>query len=65
MFQKLDLFPSPGEGWQTPTLLDQLERANLSHRAQNSSNPECYTPSSEPFRIQLFTYLKSLMVTEE
>jgi hypothetical protein len=27
MFQKLDLFPSSGE-WETPTLLDPLERAN-------------------------------------
>jgi hypothetical protein len=30
-FQKLDLFPSSGEGWETPSLLDPLERANLNH----------------------------------
>jgi hypothetical protein len=28
-FQKLDLFPSSGEGRETPTLLGPLERANL------------------------------------
>jgi hypothetical protein len=27
MFQKLDLFPLSAEGWETPTLLDPLERA--------------------------------------
>jgi hypothetical protein len=31
MFHNLDLFPSSGEGRETPTLLDHLERANLSH----------------------------------
>jgi hypothetical protein len=25
-FRKLDLFPSAGEGWKTPTQLDPLER---------------------------------------
>jgi hypothetical protein len=30
-FRKLDLFPSSGEGGETPTLLDPLERANLNH----------------------------------
>jgi hypothetical protein len=30
MLQKLDLFPSTGEG-ETPTLLGPLKRANLSH----------------------------------
>jgi hypothetical protein len=30
-FRKLDLFPSSGEGRETPTLLDPLERANLNH----------------------------------
>jgi hypothetical protein len=30
-FRKLDLFPSSGEGWETPTLLGPLEIANLSH----------------------------------
>jgi hypothetical protein len=33
-FRKLDLFPSSGEGKETPTLLDPLERANLSHWTQ-------------------------------
>jgi hypothetical protein len=28
-FRKLDLFPSSGEGRETPTLLGPLERANL------------------------------------
>jgi hypothetical protein len=27
-FQKLDLFPSLGEGWESPTLLGPLERTN-------------------------------------
>jgi hypothetical protein len=31
MFRKLDLFPSSSEIWETPTLLDPLETANLSH----------------------------------
>jgi hypothetical protein len=31
MFRKLDLFPSSGEGWETPTLLGLLGRANLNH----------------------------------
>jgi hypothetical protein len=30
-FRKLDLLPSAGEGWETPTLLGPLERANLNH----------------------------------
>jgi hypothetical protein len=30
-FQKLDLFPSSGEGRETTTLLGPLERANLNH----------------------------------
>jgi hypothetical protein len=29
-FRKLDLFPSPGEGWETPILLGPLERVKLS-----------------------------------
>jgi hypothetical protein len=31
MFRKLDLLPSPGEVRGTPTQLDPLERAKLSH----------------------------------
>jgi hypothetical protein len=27
-FRNLDLFPPSGEGWETPTLLGPLERAN-------------------------------------
>jgi hypothetical protein len=30
-FWKLDLFPSSGEGRETPTLLRPLEKANLNH----------------------------------
>jgi hypothetical protein len=30
-FRKLDLFPSSGEGWETRTQLDSLQRANLNH----------------------------------
>jgi hypothetical protein len=30
-FRKLDVFPTSGEGWGTPGLLDPLERANLDH----------------------------------
>jgi hypothetical protein len=33
-FRKLDLFPSSGEGKETPTLLDPLERTILNHLAQ-------------------------------
>jgi hypothetical protein len=29
-FQKLDLFPSSDDGWETPTPLGPLERVNLS-----------------------------------
>jgi hypothetical protein len=31
MFRKLDMFPSSGEGKETPTLLGLLEKANLNH----------------------------------
>jgi hypothetical protein len=31
MFQKLDLFPSSGEGRETPALLGPLEKAELNH----------------------------------
>jgi hypothetical protein len=31
MFWKLGVFPSSGEIWKTPTLLDPLERANITH----------------------------------
>jgi hypothetical protein len=30
-FWKFYMFPSSGEGWETPTLLGLLKRANLSH----------------------------------
>jgi hypothetical protein len=30
-FRKLDLFPSPGEERESPTLLGPLERADLNH----------------------------------
>jgi hypothetical protein len=46
MFQKLDLFPSSGIGKKTPAMLGPLGRCN-------SSNSECYTPLSEPFRLYL------------
>jgi hypothetical protein len=46
---------------ETPSLFGPLERANLNHwtyleyrtmdEVQNSSNPECYALSLEPFRI--------------
>jgi hypothetical protein len=45
-FRKLDLFPSSDEEWETPTLLDPLERANPSYfnnlsitRRTKSKNP--------------------------
>jgi hypothetical protein len=108
-FQKLDLFPFSGEGWETPSLLGPFKRAHFNHwttyvsitsvvhrlrlalsnrpsgvgvfhpspqdrnrfsfrnlffcvlleyqmmgKVQKSCNPECYTPSSEPFGIYLF-----------
>jgi hypothetical protein len=31
MFRKLDMFLSSGVGWETPTLLGSLKRANLNH----------------------------------
>jgi hypothetical protein len=31
MFRKVDLFPSPGEGKETSTLLGPLENTNLNH----------------------------------
>jgi hypothetical protein len=37
-FRKLDLFPSSGEGSETPTLLGPLERANL----DNWSGSACW-----------------------
>jgi hypothetical protein len=52
----LDLFPSSDEGRETPTLLGPLERANFNHwtiqNVQKSSNSDCYTPSSELFRLK-------------
>jgi hypothetical protein len=69
VFRKLDMFPSAGE-WETPTLLGPLERSNLNHPFSDSpddgnrssfrsvlfsSNSECYTLSSEPFRICRYT----------
>jgi hypothetical protein len=39
--QKLDLFPSSGEGWKTPTQLGSLERANLNHWATLSDLHVC------------------------
>jgi hypothetical protein len=32
-FRELGLFPSSGEGWEMPTLLGPLERANPNHWA--------------------------------
>jgi hypothetical protein len=28
MFRKLDMFPTSGEGWETPIRSDSLQRAN-------------------------------------
>jgi hypothetical protein len=54
-FRKPHLFPSSDDGGETPILFGPLQRANRNHRttlkAQKPSNSECYTPSSEPFRI--------------
>jgi hypothetical protein len=46
-FRKLDLFPSSYEG-KTLSWVRQKELTHLSHWTSDS---ECYTPSSEPFRI--------------
>jgi hypothetical protein len=37
MFPKLDLFPSSGEGWETPTVMGSLERSNHNHWTEKSS----------------------------
>jgi hypothetical protein len=47
--RKLDLFPSSGEGSETPTLLGPLERASLNHRCNWSSlTPFSLVTSYEP-----------------
>jgi hypothetical protein len=38
-FRKLRLFPSSGDGWETPTLLSLLERANPNHLANRVGVP--------------------------
>jgi hypothetical protein len=52
-FHKLNLFPFSGEGGggRTPTLLGLIERANCNHW---TSNPECYTPSTESHCLHRF-----------
>jgi hypothetical protein len=42
MFRKLDHFPSSGEGWETPTLLGPLERANLNQ--MKGETPTLFDP---------------------
>jgi hypothetical protein len=46
MFPKLDLYPSSGEGRQSPTLLGLLERSNLnlSPHMKMESGPVSETP---------------------
>jgi hypothetical protein len=41
-FWELDLFPSSGEVWETPTLLDPLETADPNYQL---------APSNEPNRV--------------
>jgi hypothetical protein len=50
MFQKLDMFPSSGEG-ETPTLLGPLEGANLNHWTRMETDPVSKTLCSLDFRI--------------
>jgi hypothetical protein len=38
MFRKLELFPSSGDGEETPNKLGPLERANLSHSLRANLN---------------------------
>jgi hypothetical protein len=59
-FRKLDLFTTSGEGWETPTLLGSLERANLNYWTTCISRTaaeirlfqweifSCYLPLTEP-----------------
>jgi hypothetical protein len=58
------MFPSSGDGKETPTLLGPLERADLNHslvleframgKVQTPSNTGCYAPTSESFRFYKF-----------
>jgi hypothetical protein len=60
-FRELDLFPSSGEVWETPTLLGPLNDVKPFEVTQQSrwtmdkvkrnSNSECSAAFSEPFRI--------------
>jgi hypothetical protein len=64
-FQKLNLFPSTGELGESPILLGPKERANLNHwmrdKEQKFSDSECYTSSSERFRINSGDELQSYL----
>jgi hypothetical protein len=70
-FRQLDLFPSSGEGGGTllgPSELPGLNRALCflvfglpdNRQVQNRSNPECYTPSSEPFRFYNYMLMSNI-----
>jgi hypothetical protein len=49
MFRKVGLFPSRGL-WETPTLLDALERVNLNHWLDFSKGPN---------RVDVSTHLRT------
>jgi hypothetical protein len=54
MFRKLDLFQSSGAGWEAPTTLDILERANINHwtRLAPSKGPGRVGPSPPHLRTE-------------
>jgi hypothetical protein len=55
-FRKLDLFPSSGEGRETPTLLGHLQRANLYHWARvGVSLPSSEDGNRSSFRNVVFS----------
>jgi hypothetical protein len=62
-FQKLDKFPSSGEGWEIPTWLGPLERANLNHRTTGLD--PCLPPLTWGWKqIQLLKHGDLLCVLE-
>jgi hypothetical protein len=59
LFRKLDLFPSSGEGVGATYSVGSVRKSGPQPLDQEPSNPECYTPSSEPFKTY---YTKSSAV---
>jgi hypothetical protein len=65
IFQRLNMYPSSGKVWGTPTLLDTLEGANLKSLKTNFNKTRAiYTPETSFFQREITEKYAIKMVIE-